>query len=168
MDILYKRRSIRRYTSQPVNQDAILGFIKAGMNAPSAGNEQPWHFVIITERDILNAIADVHPYAKMLYQAPAAVLVCGEPSLEKHEGYWVQDCAAATQNILLEIEDQEFGGVWIGVYPRKERINSLRDLLGIPENIIPFSLIGLGHPAERKDPNNKFIEERIRWNKWSS
>jgi nitroreductase len=167
METIYKRRSIRKYTGEPVSEEALLKFIKAGMNAPSAGNEQPWYFVIINERETLNAIADVHPYAKMLYQAPAAILVCGNPSLEKHEGYWVQDCSAATQNILLEIEDQEYGGVWIGVYPREERINSLRDLLEVPENIIPFSLIGLGHPAEFKDPNDKFPEERIRWNRWS-
>ena len=168
MDTIYNRRSIRKYTPEPVAEDVLLGFIKAGMNAPSAGNEQPWYFLIINEREILNAIADVHPYAKMLYQAPVAILVCGDPSLEKHEGYWVQDCSAATQNILLEIEDQEYGGVWIGVYPREERIKSIRSLLGIPENIIPFSLVGLGHPAETKDPNNKFLTERVRWNKWNS
>jgi len=166
MDIIYKRRSIRKYTSEPVSEETILSFIKAGMNAPSAGNEQPWYFVIIDDRAKLNGIADVHPYAQMLRHAPSAILVCGDPSLEKHEGYWVQDCSAATENILLEITSQDLGGVWIGVYPRVERISALRELLNIPEHIIPFSLIGVGHPAESKDPNDKFREERIRKNGW--
>lgn len=167
METIFKRRSIRKYTDEPVSEDSILSFIKAGMNAPSAGNEQPWYFVIIDDREILNRIADFHPYAQMLRHAPAAILVCGDPSMEKHEGYWVQDCSAATENILLEITSQNYGGVWIGVFPREERVEALRELLNIPGNIVPFSLIGLGNPAEHKEPNNKFNNDRIRRNKWS-
>jgi nitroreductase len=166
MDAIFRRRSIRKYTSEPVHEKEVLEFIKAGMNAPSAGNQQPWQFVIITERKLLDEIPKIHPYAQMLHQAPAAVLVCGDPDLEKHEGYWVQDCSAATENILLEIADRGFGGVWLGVYPRTDRVEGIRRLLKIPERIIPFALIAVGHPAERKEPKNEFRKDRIRYNYW--
>lgn len=167
MDAIYKRRSIRKYTADPVPRDKIKEFIKAGMNAPSAGNAQPWHFIIVDERSLLNSIADFHPYAKMLYEAPAAIVVCGDPSLEKHPGFWVQDCAAATQNILLEIADQDYGAVWIGIHPKADNEKKLREILDIPADIIPFCVIALGYPAERKERKNIFREERIKFNGWS-
>jgi nitroreductase len=166
MDIIYKRRSIRKYTPEPIPKETILSFIKAGMNAPSAGNQQPWHFVIINDRKILEEITKVHPYSKMLCEAPAAILVCGDVNLEKHTGYWVLDCSAATENILLEIVDHGYGGVWLGVYPVKERVEGIRKILRMPNHIIPFSLIAFGHPREEKEPKNEFHEERIRYNYW--
>jgi nitroreductase len=166
MEIIYRRRSIRKYTDEAVPRDALEDIIRAGMNAPSAGNQQPWQFVIIDERTLLERITQIHPYAQMLHQAPAAILVCGDLEREKHEGYWVQDCSAAVENMLLEIVDQGLGGVWLGVYPREERVAGIRDLLGIPGNIVPFALISLGHPAEDKGPKNEFHGERIRRNHW--
>lgn len=166
MNAIYKRRSIRKYTSQPVPEKNIIAFIKAGMNAPSAGNQQPWHFVIIDDRGILKEITNIHPYSQMLHQASTAILVCGDLDLEKNEGYWVQDCSAATENILLEIADQGFGGVWLGVYPRKDRVEGIRKLLRIPPGIIPFSLISIGYPAENKKLKNEFKKERIKRNYW--
>ncbi len=166
MNAIYKRRSIRKYTDEPISDETIRSFIKAGMNAPSAGNEQPWHFVIINDKTLLHEIANFHPHAKMLRHAPAAILVCGDPSLEKYTGYWVQDCSAATENILVEIADQGYGGVWIGVYPREERVNKIGEMLNVPHDIIPFALIGVGHPAEEKPPKNLWREERLRYNRW--
>ena len=166
MDAIYKRRSIRKFTAESVPEEVITELIRAGMNAPSAGNEQPWHFVIIDDRKILNEIPTFHPYSQMLLEAPLAILVCGDKSLEKHEGYWVQDCSAAVENILLEIADRGYGGVWLGVYPRADRVEGVRRLLGIPDGIIPFALIALGHPAEAKPRKNEFIKERIRHNTW--
>lgn len=167
MNAIYKRRSIRKYTSDVVPDDDIRSFIKAGMNAPSAGNEQPWHFIIINEREVLDELATAHPYAKMLYQAPAAILMCGEPALERYKGFWVQDCSAATENILLEIADQGYGGFWIGVYPNENYIRDISRILGIPKGIIPFALIGLGHPAEEKPLKDIFREDRVRYNGWN-
>ena len=166
MDAIYKRRSIRKYTSKRVPDEKLLEFVKAGMNAPSAGNQQPWRFVIVTERSILDKIPGIHPYAEMLKQAPAAIIVCGDLDLESHKGYWVQDCSACTENILLEIADQGFGGVWLGVYPREERVEGLRKLLNIPENVVPLALIAVGYPAEQKPPKNEFDKSRIRYNSW--
>lgn len=166
MNTIYKRRSIRKYTSKPVSEKVLKDIIKAGMNAPSAGNQQPWHFIIINERKLLDEITKIHPYSQMLHEAQVAVLVCGDLDFEKHKGYWVQDCSAATENMLLEIVDQSLGGVWLGVYPRKDRVEGIRKLLRVPENVIPFSLVAIGYPAEKKEPKNEFREERIKYNYW--
>jgi nitroreductase len=168
MNAIYMRRSIRRFTGEPIPDKVLQEFIRAGMNAPSAGNQQPWHFIIINRRELLEEITRIHPYAQMLHEAPSAILVCGDLDLERHEGFWVQDCSAATENILLEIVDQGFGGVWLGVYPKKDRVEGIRALLGIPKRIIPFSLIAVGRPAEKKEPKREFREERIRYNEWKS
>lgn len=166
MEAIYKRRSIRQYTAQPVEREKIKEFVKAGMNAPSAGNAQPWHFIIIDDRKVLNEIAEIHPYGKMLFQAPAAIVVCGHPSLEKHPGFWVQDCSAATENILLAIADQEYGGVWLGVHPKETLEQKLRNVLQIPAEIIPFCVISLGHPAEQKQSKDIYDEGKISINSW--
>ena len=166
MDTIYRRRSIRKYTNESVDDEAMMAVIKAGMNAPSAGNQQPWQFVIIDQRPLLDKITEIHPYAQMLHEAPAAILVCGDLSLEKHTGYWVQDCSAAVQNMLLEIVDQGLGGVWLGVYPRDDRVSGLRRLCGIPEGIVPFALIAVGHPGESKKLKNEFHGERVKRNHW--
>ena len=147
--------------------DEILhDIVKAGMNAPSAGNEQPWEFVIITDRTLLDEIPNFHPYSTMLRQAPAAILVCGDLERQVYEGYWVQDCAAATENILLEIVDQGLGGVWLGIYPIEERVKGLRSLLHIPEHAVPFALISLGYPDETKSLKNEYDASRIHTNRW--
>lgn len=166
MNAIFKRRSIRKFETKAVPKEELIEFIRAGMNAPSAGNEQPWQFVVIDKRELLDEIPKIHPYAQMLKEAPAAILVCGDLDLEKHEGYWVQDCSAATENILLEITDRGFGGVWLGVYPRKGRVEGLRKLLGIPERVVPFALIAVGFPGEKKEPKNEFKKERIKYNSW--
>lgn len=166
MEAIYKRRSIRRYTKQVVADEVLRDILKAGMNAPSAGNEQPWEFFILTERSVLDEIPNFHPYSKMLHDAPAAVLVCGDLGRQVYEGYWVQDCSAATENILLEIVDKGLGGVWLGVYPISERVEGLRKLLNIPEQVVPFALIALGYPDETKPDKDIFDESRIHYNRW--
>lgn len=166
MDIILSRRSIRQYTSQPVSDELIKEILKAAMAAPSAGNEQPWHFIVIKERAILDEIPKFHQYAQMVKKASVAVLVCGDPGLERYKGYWVQDCSAATENMLLAAHAKGLGAVWCGVYPTEERVIAFRRLLGIPEEIIPFSLVPLGYPAEKKEPANRYNEERVHYNKW--
>ena len=166
MDAIYKRRSIRRFTDQAVKKEQIEEVLKAGMNAPSAGNEQPWQFLVIDDRKLLDRIPEFHPHSRMLYEAPIAIVVCGDMSQVKYQAYWPQDCSAATQNILLAIADLDLGGVWLGVYPREERVKNLQQLFGMPESIIPFSIIAMGHPAEQKPPKNIFDSQRIRYNYW--
>lgn len=166
MEAILSRRSIRKYTSEPVPEETIHELLEAAMSAPSAGNEQPWHFVIIDERAILDKIPEFHPYSSMLKSASVAILVCGDETLERFKGYWVKDCAAATENMLIAIQDKGLGGVWLGVYPDMDRVESFRNLLGLPKHIIPFSLVALGYPAEEKPPANRFNENRIHHNKW--
>ncbi|WP_305042244.1 nitroreductase family protein [Geoalkalibacter sp.] len=164
-DILY-RRSIRKYTAEPVAEPDMEDLLRAAMAAPSAGNAQPWHFVILTERRLLDAIADFHPYAGMTREAPAAILVCADPSLEKYPGYWVQDLSAAVENLLLAAQSKDLGAVWVGIYPTEERVRKVRELLAIPEPIIPFALVPFGHPAEKKPPSERYNPERVHRNGW--
>ncbi len=166
MKAILQRRSIRAYKSTPVAEEDVEYILRAAMAAPSAGNQQPWHYIVIDDRDLLNRVPDVHPYAEMCRQSPAAILVCGDPSLEKHTGYWVQDCSAATQNILIAATAKGLGSVWLGVYPREERMKGLGQLLHIPEEIIPFALIALGYPAEEKGSADRYKSERVHKNGW--
>lgn len=151
-----------------ISRQEVNALLEAGMYAPSARNEQPWHFVVVTERELLNRLMDAHPYASMLAEAPLAILVCGDTDLEKSKGYWPVDCSAATQNILLAAHDRGFGSVWLGVYPRDERMEAIKSIFSLPANIQPFSLIALGYAAEDKEPPERFRPERIHLNGWGS
>lgn len=166
IDALLKRRSIRRYSIKPVDKSEIRLMLKAGMYAPSAMNEQPWHFMVIDDRGLLDQIREVHPYASMLSGAALAILVCGDENLELSKGYWPVDCSAATQNILLAAHALGLGAVWLGVYPRQERQSAINKIFELPSHIQPFSLISIGHPAEEKGIPDRFKEDRIRWNEW--
>ena len=167
MQALYSRRSIRKYTSESISEQAIKELLEAAMSAPSAGNQQPWHFVVIHDRKLLDQIPSLHPHSLMCREAQVAILVCGDPTLEKHVGYWVQDCAAATENLLVAVHARGLGGVWVGVYPREERVIGFRKLLHIPEHVIPFALVPLGYPAEEKPPRpDRYSEARIHKNLW--
>ena len=166
MKAILSRRSIRRYTDKPVSGDLIEELLKAAMNAPSAGDEQPWHFIVIDRRPILDKLADIHPHAKMLKQAPAAIIVCGDESMEKFKDFWVQDCSAASENMLLAAHALGLGAVWLGIYPAEKIVLEIRELLNIPSNIIPFSIISIGYPAEEKESKERFDASRIHSNTW--
>ena len=166
LDGILTRRSIRKYTNQEVSQNQIEIMLKAAMYAPSANNQQPWQFVVIQNKEILNEISKVHPYAKMLNQTNLAILVCGDEHLELSKGYWVVDCSAATQNILLAAHSIGLGAVWLGLHPREERKNAIRDILKLPDHIQPLSLISVGYPNEIKETPNRYKPERIHYNAW--
>lgn len=166
MKEIFKRRSIRKYKDKKIEEEKIEKLLKAAAAAPSAGNEQPWHFVVIRDRDTLNHLAEVHPYAKMLKDAPLAVAVCGDLNKQRHEGFWVQDCAAATQNILLEAVSLDLGAVWIGAYPNEKREKVVSETLGVPENIKTVSLISIGYPAEEKGETDRLSDEIVHYDKW--
>jgi len=166
IEAILSRRSIRSYKARPVPEEVIQELLKAAMAAPSAGNQQPWHFVVIDDRSILNAIPSFHEYSEMLKKAPVAILVCGDERLERHKGFWVQDCSAATQNLLLAAHAKGLGAVWLGVHPREKRVVGTRKLLGLPEEVIPLAIIALGYPAERKGPAGRFDTSRVHRNGW--
>ena len=166
IEAILTRRSIRKYSSRPVSEDDINLLLEAAMSAPSAGNEQPWHFIVIRDRGVMLRIPEFHPYSGMLAEAAVAVLVCGDLSLERHKGLWVQDCSAAAQNILLAAHAIGLGAVWLGVHPRPERADPMKELLKIPDEIIPFALIAIGHPAEHKPRSDRFNTNRIHKEHW--
>ena len=166
MHALFRRRSIRKYTSEAVSDDQIKQLLEAAMCAPSAGNQQPWHYMVIKDKAMLTRLVDSSPYVSMLPDAAVAILVCGVPKEERHPGFWVQDCSAATQNILIEVEELGLGAVWLGMYPVEDRMNFLRNALQIPEKIIPFALIAIGHPAETKEAANRYDESRVHYEHW--
>jgi nitroreductase len=166
MEAILSRRSIRSYTDEPVPEELIEELLEAGMSAPSASNEQPWHFIIINDRAILDQIPRFHPYSSMLRKASWAICVCGDLDLDLMGGYWVQDCSAATQNILVAAQARGLGAVWLGVYPVEGRVKAVQKLLGLPEQIMPLCLISLGYPAEKKPRANRYNEARVHRNRW--
>ncbi len=168
---IYSRKSVRLYNEDiEVTKQQLEELMRAGMAAPSARNMQPWAFIAITNRSILDLLANGLPYAKMLFKAKAAIVVCGIPEksgTDSPEGYWVQDCSAASQNILLAAEAIGLGSVWTGVYPRPERVKVVRDILGIPESVIPLNLLPIGVPVGTEKPKDKFRSENILWEGWT-
>ncbi len=166
MEAILTRRSIRRYTDDPVPEEVVQQLLKAAMSAPSASNQQPWQFIVIDDRKILDEIPRFHPYSSMLREAKVAILVCGDVTREAFKGYWIQDCSAATENILIAARALGLGAVWLGIYPREERFKKMQALLKLPEHIVPLSLVSIGYPAETKPPSNRFDPSRIHRNGW--
>jgi nitroreductase len=161
---IFARRSIRKYMRKPVSEEDVKTMLEAAMAAPSASNRKPWHFIVVAERQILDNLAKAHPYGKMLLEAPLCIAVCGDKNISSR--YWVQDCSAATENILLAATALGLGAVWLGVHPREERVNPIRKVLNIPENIVPLNLISIGYPAEKKEPRTQYDEERVHLENW--
>ena len=161
---ILSRRSIRSYTPQPVSKQHIQTLLEAAMAAPSASNLKPWHFVVVVDRQMLNNLAELHPFGKMLFEAPLCIAVCGDPAIS--ERYRVQDCSAATENLLLAAVALGLGAVWLGAYPKEERITAIRTVLGIPDAIVPLNLISIGHPAEKEEPRTQYDEERVHREHW--
>lgn len=165
-DIILTRRSIRKYAKKSIPDKLIKELLEFGTTAPSAGNQQPWQFIIIDDRKILDKLPDFLPNGKMLKYADKAICVCGDLNVERYKGYWMLDCSAATQNILLAAHAKGLGACWLGVYPREERVNNLKELFKTPDNIIPFSVISLGYPDEESGIVDRYEESRVHKNIW--
>lgn len=166
MNSIIERRSIRKYKDQVVADEVITQLLKAGMYAPSAGNQQSWEFIVVKNKETLVRITEIHPYSQMLKEVSVAIVVCGNLQKEKYKDYSVQDCSAATQNILLAAHAAGLGTVWLGVYPVADRINGVKEILGLPENIVPLSIIPIGYPAEKKEVPDRYNESYIHHEKW--
>jgi nitroreductase len=166
IETILTRRSIRKYTDEKVTKNDITDLLRAAMAAPSANNCMPWHFVVLKDHKIMDKIPQFHPYSKMLTEASAAILVCIDKKLESADGYGIQDCSAATQNILLAAHAKGLGAVWLGIYPRQMRVSRMRELLNIPETVLPLSLVAIGYANEKKMAANRFNEKRVHYNKW--
>lgn len=160
---IFSRKSVRHYTDEEVSRETLEQLVKAGMAAPSGKNTQPWSFVIVSDRQILDKMADGLPYAKMLKDAKHAIIVCGD---EEKSSYWYLDCSAASQNILLAIEAMGLGGVWTAAYPYEDRIKVVREAIELPANIIPLNVIPVGHPKNMEKPKDKWDATKVHWNKY--
>ena len=166
MKEIFERRSIRKYTSEPISGEDMEKLLRAAMRAPSAGNQQPWEFIVVRSRETMRSIQQFHPYSKPLDTANCAIVVCGDTRRQRFQGYWVQDCSAAIQNLLLEAQHLGLGAVWMGVYPMEERVEDCRKLFGLPEPVIPLGIIAVGHPAEHPAPVDTYIPERVHQERW--
>lgn len=166
IEALMTRRAVREFTSQPVEDEQIDTILKAAMHAPSACNQQPWHFVVVSERAPLNALAAVHPYAQMLKQAPLAVIVCADVTLETCPGNWAIDCSAAMENLLLAAHALGLGAVWVGIHPVEQRVKDIAQVLNLPKYVMPLALAAIGHAANPLPKVDRYLPERIHRNRW--
>lgn len=164
LDLFYKRRSIRKFTAEAISREQLVELLKAGMAGPSAMNAQPWEFVVITDSETINRLRRALVFAKM---KPAAVIcVLGSRRMQKNkagERFWVQDCSAASENILLAAQAIGLGGVWIGIHPVHLFEAQVRSILNLPEGVTPLNLLYLGHPAEEKEARTQYEEKRVHW-----
>ncbi len=167
LECIFTRRSIRRFKDdKPVEDEKLDQIIEAGMNAPSAMNEQPWEFLVLKDKKHLEKITEISKYASMSKYAGAGILVCGNMDHKKFYDYWVQDLSACVQNMLLAIRALELGGVWTGVYPQEKVMNGFKKLFKLPENIVPFAFIVLGYPDREQERVDRFDKSRVHVGKW--
>lgn len=161
LQAILTRRCVRSYTEQPVGADQVEVVLRAAMAAPSAGNQQPWCFVVVRDREQLRELAAREPHGGMVARAQLAVVVCADMRMVSHEGFWIQDCAAATQNLLLVAHALGLGAVWVGTYPREERVRGVAEVLGLPDQVVAFAVVPIGHPAEQPAPADRFDLGRV-------
>ncbi len=162
------RRSVRAYTAEPVSDAMVEEILTCGMQAPSACNEQPWQFVVVRDKALLAKVGGINPYAAYAKNAPVAVLVAGDTTLDKCGGYWVQDCSACAQNMLLAAHALGLGAVWTGIYPLPERVEAFGRLFGLPETVTAMALLVIGHPAETPAPQKRYKADRVHRDGWQA
>lgn len=164
---ILKRTSVRSYEDRAVESEKVEKLLRAGMAAPTAVNKQPWHFIVVTDKNQLQKLSEANPNAGMAAKAPLAIVVCGDMD-KALEGdareFWVQDCSAATENILLAATGMGLGAVWTGTYPSKERCAAVADVLRLPETLIPLNTIVIGYPDTESTPKDKWKKENISYN----
>ena len=163
MDAIFHRVSIRKYEQKPVEKEKILRILRAGMQAPSTGNQQPWEFYVVTDREKILALSRCHRYAGCAAQAPVVIV-----PVFRTEGIWLPqyapiDLAIAQENIWLETDALGLGGVWLGICPQRDRMDTVSQILDLPANVEPFSLFPLGYPAEARAQEDRFDERRIHY-----
>lgn len=171
MDIftaLHTRRSIRKYTADPVSDDDVRRLLDAAMIAPSAGNARPWQFIVVDDPDLLQRVPEINPFAAMAPRSPVSIVVCGDTAAEKYPGFWVQDCSAAVQNLLLAATGLGLGAVWTGIYPMEERVRGFRELLRMPDHVVPLALVVLGHHAGNPERQSRFDAGKVHRNRFGS
>jgi nitroreductase len=166
-DAIATRRSVRKFTAEPVSDADIERILRAAMAAPSAFNQQRWRFVVVRDPERLAELSEATPYAGSLAGAAAGIVVCGETADERTPGYWIVECSAATENALLAANALGLGAVWLGVAMYEDRIGNVRRILGLPGHVAPLAMIALGHPAETHDPAERFDADKVHNETWT-
>ena len=177
LDVIFSRKSVRSYTDQPVSDEQVETMLRAAMAAPTGMNVQPWRFVVVRDQAVKEKLAG--PRGGMIAQAPVVFVICGETPLmrkpfgqpdaeavEVENGNWTQDCSAATENLLLAAEALGLGAVWTAPHPYADRVNPIREALGLPENVTPLCVVPCGYPAGDDQPKDKWKPENIHYDKW--
>lgn len=171
LETIQQRRSVRRYSGKPVSRRSMEILVRAGMAAPSSRDTRHWYFIAVDDQGTIDKLAEGLPYAKMLLTARHAIVVASDLT-QAHGGaetdYWIQDCSAAVQNILLAAQSIGLGACWTAAHPRPERMLYVKETLGIPQNVEPLCVIAVGYPSVNEKPRDKFDPARLLWNKWSS
>lgn len=168
LSAIMTRRSVRAYTKKPVTDEQIEILLRAGMAAPSAGNQQPWEFVVIRDAETLAKAKEINKFAAMAEKAPLAILTCVNEERVRLEGYGILDLSACTQNILLAAHAIGLGAVWTGIYPQEERVQGFRELVGAPQSVVPLALVVVGNlrPQSAQSPVDRYDATRIHQEKW--
>jgi nitroreductase len=168
IEYVKQRRSIRQFTSQPVEKEKLVELLQAAMAAPSAHNSKPWAFVVVTDKATCDKLRAAHPYGN--YNATVGVIVCGHPAIADNpatsEKNWMLDCSAATENLLIDAAGIGLGAVWCGVWPVQSRMEAIGSIVGLPQGCYPLNLIWLGYPAEFKESRTQYDEKRVHWGKY--
>ena len=160
------RRSVRKYTEQHIDEEKLDAILRAGMASPTAGNYQSWRFVVVDDKKLLTEISSLSPYASMAASAALAIVICADLKAEKYPGFWVQDCAAAMQNMLLAAHAQGLGAVWCGIHPDAEREKAFAEAFNLPPHFSAFGLMVLGHPADVPSAADRFDMGKVYHNRY--
>ncbi len=166
LETIFERRSIRQYLDKPVEEEKIRTLLRAAMYAPSARDCRPWHFIVVRDEAVKKQFMQRQPYSRMLEQAPVLIIVCGDKRREAAPGYFLGDCGAATENLLLAACELGLGTCWLGIAPVKERMESIKELMGLPEHIEAFCGIAVGYPAESRQTPERYDQSRVHENRW--
>lgn len=163
MKEIFSRVTVRKYQEKPVETEKLERLLRAAMAAPSAGNQQPWQFVVVRDRALLDQLAQASPYAKPLLGAPAGIVVLSRTQGLRFPDYWQQDLGASTQNLLLEAEHLGLGAVWMGIAPLEDRMEAVKKTLGLGEDVQAFALVAVGYPQEKAAPHDRYDPSRVQW-----
>lgn len=166
LETIATRRSVRKFAPEPVSDDALRQILAAGMSGPSAGNQRPWQFLVLRNREGIDGLAAVPAYKRALSAAPLAIVVCADMEISKYGDNWIIDCAIATQNILLASHSLGLGAAWLSCYYTDDRLVEARRILGVPDHVIPFAVVPIGFPAEQPVPVERYAAERVHLDAW--
>ena len=166
MNSIFARRSIREFLDKPVEREKTEQILRAGMQAPSAKNQRAWEFIVVTSQEDKEKVSQMSPFSKLAANAAVLIVLLGNKDKMTVPDKWQQDMGACMQNMLLQIVKEDLGGVWLGVYPTEERVNALKDIFSLPENIVPFGVVCFGYSDKRNTFKDRYNESAVHWDKF--